>query len=139
MSLTALLLLALQSPAVSAELDRERVGIGDAVTLTIRALLPGTRPVRVLLPAFDGFTMIGRSDRRESGGPGGDAFVVELRLRAQRRKLRRLLRRRSVFPLIRAWETPGKSRAASCEWRSDPFSLRRGGPTQQPRGSRRSR
>jgi hypothetical protein len=91
MVLTSLaLLLALQSPAVSAELDRERVGIGDAVTLTIRALLPATHPVRVVLPAFDGFTLIGRADRRESGGPGGDAFVVELRLRAQRVGLWRL-------------------------------------------------
>lgn len=82
--------LVLQGPAVSAELDRERVGVGDAVTLTIRALLPGTRPVRVMLPAFDGFTLIGRGDRRESGGPGGDAFVLELRLRAQRVGLWRL-------------------------------------------------
>ena len=83
--LTALLLaVVMQSPAVSAELDRERVGIGEAVTLTVRALIAGTRPVRVMLPQFDGFSLIGRSDRRESGGPGGDAFVVELRLRAQR-------------------------------------------------------
>jgi hypothetical protein len=84
------LLLAMQSPAVSAELDRERVGVGDAVTLTVRALIAGTRPVRVMLPQFDGFTLIGRSDRRESGGPGGDAFVVELRLRALRVGLWRL-------------------------------------------------
>jgi hypothetical protein len=84
------LVLAMQSPAVSAELDRERVGVGDAVTLTIRALIPGTRPVRVMLPAFDGFALIGRGDRRESGGPGGDAFVLELRLRAQRVGLWRL-------------------------------------------------
>lgn len=84
------LLLALQGPAVSAELDRERVGVGDAITLTIRAVLPGSRPVRVILPAFDGFTLIGRADRRESGGSGGDAFVVELRLRAQRVGLWRL-------------------------------------------------
>ncbi len=84
------LLLSFQSPAVSAELDRERVGVGDAVTLTIRALIPASRPARVILPAFDGFSLIGRGDRRESGGPGGDAFVVELRLRAQRVGLWRL-------------------------------------------------
>ena len=87
---TLALILALQSPAVSAELDRERVGMGEAVTLTVRAVIPGTRPVRVMLPTFDGFSLIGRSDRRESGGPGGDAFVVELRLRAQRVGLWRL-------------------------------------------------
>ena len=91
MLLSALaLVVSLQSPAVSAELDRERVGIGEAVTLTVRAVIPGTKPVRVMLPAFDGFSLIGRSDRRESGGPGGDAFVVELRLRAQRVGLWRL-------------------------------------------------
>lgn len=84
------LFLSLQGAAVSAELDRERVGVGDAVTLTIRAVLPGSRPVRVMLPAFDGFTLIGRGDRRESGGPSGDAFVLELRLRAQRVGLWRL-------------------------------------------------
>ena len=87
---TLAFLLAMQSPAVSAELDRDRVGVGDAVTLTVRALIAGTRPVRVMLPEFDGFTLIGRADRRESGGPGGDAFVLELRLRAQRVGLWRL-------------------------------------------------
>jgi hypothetical protein len=82
----SLLLLAtglLQGLQVSGEVDRDRIGIGDAVTYTIRTMVTPGDPVIVTLPPFDGFTVIGRTERREPAG-AGEVHVLELRLRSLR-------------------------------------------------------
>jgi len=81
-----------QGLQVSAEADRDRLSVGDAVTYTVRAVVAADVAVRITLPAFDGFTLIGRAEHRESLGGAGDTevYVVELRLRAQRPGLWRL-------------------------------------------------
>ena len=82
----------MQDVQVSAEADRDRLTVGDAVTYTVRAIVAVGAPVQITLPAFDGFSLIGRAEHRESLGAAGDTevYVVELRLRAQRLGLWRL-------------------------------------------------
>lgn len=81
-----LAVLAQQDIQVSAEVDRDRVEVGNAVSYTVRAIVDPARPVQVVLPSFDGFTVTGRHDSREPFGASGTAeiYLVEFRLRAQR-------------------------------------------------------
>jgi hypothetical protein len=81
-----LAVMAQQDIQVSAEVDRDRVEVGNAVSYTVRAIVDVGRPVQVILPSFDGFTVTGRHDSREAFGAAGvsEIYLVELRLRAQR-------------------------------------------------------
>jgi hypothetical protein len=90
--LALLLALATQDLQVSAELDRDRIGVGDAITYTARVIVEPALPVRTVLPPFDGFTLIGRAERREPAGGAGhlEVVILELRLRAQRAGLWRI-------------------------------------------------
>lgn len=91
-ALLALLALFQQTAQVSAEVDREQVAVGDAVTLTIRSVVTTGASVQPVIPVFEGFSVIGRAERREPIGAGasGEVYVLELRLRAQRAGLWRL-------------------------------------------------
>jgi hypothetical protein len=84
--LLALTLLQDPAPQVSAEVDRERVGVGDVITLTVRAVVRPGSAVMVTLPRFEGFTQVGREERRQppEAGATDETFILELRLRAQR-------------------------------------------------------
>lgn len=75
-----------QDLQVSAEVDRDRLGVGEALTYTVRVLVEPETPVLITPGPFDGFALIGRAERREPGTtPGGaELLVLELRLRAQR-------------------------------------------------------
>lgn len=81
-----------QGPQVSSEVDRERLTVGEALTLTIRTDVPRGSSVAVDLTGFDGFVLIGREERRQpaTADVNREAFVLELRLRAQRIGLWRL-------------------------------------------------
>ncbi len=80
----AALLLAPQDLQVAAEVDRDQVAVGEAITYTVRAVVEAVTPVRTELPAFDGFLVIGRAERRDRFGDRRDLLVLEFRLRAQR-------------------------------------------------------
>jgi hypothetical protein len=68
---------------VSADVDRGRVAVGEEITYTVRAILDGDASLRTMLPAFNGFILVGRAERREDAGEA-TVFVLELRLRADR-------------------------------------------------------
>jgi len=81
-----------QDLQVSAEVDRDRLGIGEALTYTVRVLVEPGAPVVITPGPFDGFALIGRAERREPGTTpaGAELLVLELRLRAQRAGLWRI-------------------------------------------------
>lgn len=90
-----LLLLALATPQdlqVSAEVERERLVVGEALTYTVRVIVERDLPVRATPGAFEGFTLLGAAERREPAGApaGAEVLVLEYRLRAQRVGLWRL-------------------------------------------------
>jgi len=72
-----------QGLQVSAEVDRDRVAVGEQITYTVRAILDGDAPVRTMLPPFTGFVVVGRAERKDVAGDGA-VLVLELRLRADR-------------------------------------------------------
>ncbi|HEX9165093.1 MAG TPA: hypothetical protein VF862_04240 [Gemmatimonadales bacterium] len=84
--------MAAQDLQISAEVDRDRIGIGEALTYTVRVLVEPGLPVQITPGPLDGFSLIGRAERREPGTtPGGaELLVLELRLRAQRAGLWRV-------------------------------------------------
>lgn len=85
MLLLVLALLAPQDIQVSAEVDRDRIEVGEAVTYTVRAIVDAGSPVVVTLPDFDGFTVTSRTDSREPrDGSIQELYVLELRLRGDR-------------------------------------------------------
>ena len=80
----ALLLLALQQPArldVVLGVDRDRVGPGEIVTLTVRVTSGQPEAIRVALPKLGGFDLESRSERSDVTATGRNT-VIELRLRA---------------------------------------------------------
>lgn len=111
-----------QDLQISAEVDRDRVGLGDAVTYTIRVLVEPGLPVRIVPGPLDGFTLIGRAERREPAAAAGGAelLVLELRLRSQRAGLWRIggVRfeqgiRSAVSPEVEVAVEPGRAPAPS--------------------------
>ena len=80
----ALLLLALQQPArldVVLGVDRDRVGPGEIVTLTVRVTSGQPEAIRVALPKLGGFDLESRSERSDVTAAGRNT-LIELRLRA---------------------------------------------------------
>ena len=68
---------------VTSGVDRDRVAVGEELTLTVyaRADAPGT--VTLISPSFDGFDVVRRSERREVGVSGARSQVWEFRLQAR--------------------------------------------------------
>ena len=77
-------LVGFQGLQASAEVDRERLAVGDALTYTVRVVLAGNAPVRTFLPPFDGFAVVGRAERRDSLPALPVTLVMEFQLRADR-------------------------------------------------------
>jgi hypothetical protein len=72
-----------QGLQASAEVDRERLAVGDALTYTVRVVLVGKAPVRTFLPTFNGFLVVGRAERRDSLPALPVTLVMEFQLRAE--------------------------------------------------------
>ena len=83
----AVLLQAAAPPQVDASVDRDRVDVGDMLTLHVRAISRSVEPMTVTLPASDGFTLIGRSEHSEVSVLGPEetrVTTVDYQLRAVR-------------------------------------------------------
>ena len=77
------------APVVTATVDRTRLGVGDALVLTIRARTRSPQPLKFTLPALPGFAIIAThevSDVSLAGGVGAAmrTTVRQLTLRAER-------------------------------------------------------
>jgi len=83
----ALLLALAQAPlTVTTTLDRSRVGVGEEISFTLRAVGHSTAPFRVELPALDGLELVERTERTDvvvGTGQTTRAYTLELKLRAQ--------------------------------------------------------
>lgn len=86
MLLAFLALVLQQDIQVSAEIDRDRIEVGESVTYTVRAMVEAGAPVQVTLPEFEGLGLTARNDARQPAGAGGanELYVLELRLRGER-------------------------------------------------------
>src|SRR5579859_1424920 len=79
----------LQGAEVTASVDRTRVRVGEELTLTVRARTRTADPVQIVLPALNGFAIVGSRDMTEvaiNGGTAGGSIrttIRELQLRAQ--------------------------------------------------------
>ena len=83
MLLLLMVLAGTQGLQASAEVDRERLVVGDALTYTVRVVLAGNAPVRTFLPTFNGFLVVGRAERRDSLPALPVTLVMEFQLRAE--------------------------------------------------------
>jgi hypothetical protein len=86
--LPLLAVLLIQGPGldVTTSVDRARVGVGEEVLYTLRAVGHSTAAFRVDLPALDGFALIERRERTDvvtGTREATRAFTLELRLRAE--------------------------------------------------------
>ncbi len=79
--------LVVQGAEVTASVDRSRLRVGEELMLTIRAHTRAADPVEIMLPALNGFAIVGSRDMTEvaiSGASGSIRTTVrELQLRAQ--------------------------------------------------------
>lgn len=71
--LLALLVQQPATPDVSARVDRDAVGVGEELVLTVQASGRSSQPLQMLWPPFDGFEIASRSERTEV------AYASELR------------------------------------------------------------
>jgi hypothetical protein len=71
-------------PEVTSSVERDRIGVGDEIDLTIRVTSASAEVVQVSLPPLLGFELLGRSERTEVsyGGDQRRVTTVTLRLRA---------------------------------------------------------
>ncbi len=87
--MSALLLLTLlqaQAPELHVSVDQDRIGVGEELLYTVRAVSRSSEPITLTLAPFNGFEIISRSERTEvsfSGGPTRTT-VLEVHLRALR-------------------------------------------------------
>jgi len=85
----AFLLLALvqaAAPELHVSVDQDRVGVGEEVVYTVRAVSRSSEPMSVTVAPLNGFEIVARSERTEvsfSGGPTRTT-LLEIRLRAGR-------------------------------------------------------
>lgn len=63
--------------------DRDRIGVGEEIVLTISAYSGTPGNFTLVAPTFTGFDVLHRADRREVGSNGSRSEVWEFRLRAQ--------------------------------------------------------
>lgn len=87
--MTALLLaLLLQGPPpeIHAEVDRDRLTVGEELVYTVRAVSRSHEPMQVRVAPFTGLEVVARSERSEVALAGGPmrTTVLEIRLRALR-------------------------------------------------------
>ena len=68
--------------SASAAVERDRVSVGEEFTFTISAASDGTGSLTLITPAFDGFTIVRRSERREVAVSGRRTQVWEFQLKA---------------------------------------------------------
>lgn len=75
-----------QGLLVSAVLDRDRLPVGEELTVTLRVSSNSPEPIRFVVPPLDGFTLVSRVESADvvSGNPPRRSAVLELRLRATR-------------------------------------------------------
>jgi oxygen tolerance protein BatD len=71
------------SLSASAGADRDRLSVGEEFSFTVLATAEGAGTVTLITPAFDGFEVVRRSERREVGLNGARSQVWEFRLRAK--------------------------------------------------------
>lgn len=71
------------SLTATAGADRDRVGVGEEFTYTVYATADGPGNLTLIVPAFDGFDVIQRGERREVGVSGARSEVWEFKLRAR--------------------------------------------------------
>ena len=82
-------LLVMQGAEVTASVDRTHLRVGEELMLTIRAQTRAADPVEIMLPALNGFAIVGSRDMTEvsidvaAGGRSVRTTVRELQLRAQ--------------------------------------------------------
>jgi hypothetical protein len=67
--------------SASAAVDRDRVAVGEELTLTISAASDGSGSLTLITPSFDGFTVVRRSERREVAVTGRRTQVWEFQLK----------------------------------------------------------
>jgi len=86
LSLLAVLAL-VQGAEVTASVDRTQLRVGEELTLTVRARTRSADAVEIVLPALNGFAIVGSRDMTEVAINGASASmrttVRELQLRAQ--------------------------------------------------------
>lgn len=85
-SLLLFLLLQGPTPELHVSVDEDRIGVGEEVLYTVRAVSRSPEPMDLSIASFTGFEIISRSERTEvsfSGGPTRTT-VLEIRLRALR-------------------------------------------------------
>ncbi len=75
-----------QGLLVSAVLDRDRLPVGEELTVTLRVSSTSPEPIRFVVPALDGFSLVSRVESADvvPGNPPRRSAVLELRLRATR-------------------------------------------------------
>ena len=78
-----LLLLQVQAPMLTAEVNRDRIGVNDVIEFTVTASGAPGEPIRIDLPPLAGFNVLERSERADVL-PGLRSIVLSLRLRATR-------------------------------------------------------
>ena len=83
-----LLLAMVQAPApeLHVDVDQDRVGVGEEILYTVRAVSRSSDPMSVTVAPLNGFEIVARSERTEvslSGGPTRTT-LLEMRLRAVR-------------------------------------------------------
>lgn len=72
-------------PRLTASVDRDKVNVGEEVVLALAVSAAGTDPVRVEVPDFAGFVVVGRAERTSvsTGAVARRTTEVELTLRAR--------------------------------------------------------
>lgn len=73
-------------PSLSAEVDHDRVSVGEDLVYTLRAVSHSPLPMQVTVAPFNGLEIVSRSERSEVSLGGGPTrtTVLEVRLRAVR-------------------------------------------------------
>ena len=86
--ITYVLLALLQAapPELHVEVDQDRVGVGEEIVYTVRAVSRSPDPMNVTVAPLNGFEIVARSERTEVSLSGGATrtTLLEMRLRAVR-------------------------------------------------------
>jgi cytochrome c-type biogenesis protein CcmH/NrfG len=84
--LLILALLQAAAPELHVDVDQDRIGVGEELVFTVRAVSHSSEPMDLSVAPVNGFEIVSRSERTEvslSGGPTRTT-VLEMRLRALR-------------------------------------------------------
>ncbi|HET6837621.1 MAG TPA: BatD family protein, partial [Gemmatimonadales bacterium] len=74
------------APELQVDVDQDRVGVGEEVVYTVRAVSRSSDPMSVTVAPLNGFEIVSRSERTEVSLSGGTTrtTLLEMRLRAVR-------------------------------------------------------